>query len=199
MTWIARDLTRVAVGLAAIGLAAGLIVATSARPALASHASIDASSPGEVTVGGTTEVLLTMKTATGARLPGTTIVVSQHVSFAGVEGYAEIGRVVTDANGDASVAYRPRSAGQHELRMQYTSSSGETETTTMLVSASGGAQLVHAPAGIDVPGVGVELIMVVLAVVWSILFSVALRLVAVARAAGNSGARGTLAHVRLTV
>jgi hypothetical protein len=161
---------------------------TLAGPALASHVVIDASATDEVTVGETTNVAVSLQSIDGAHLSGTTVIVSQHASFGGVEGYAEIDRAVTDENGIASVAYKPRSAGQHELRVEFVSTEGEVETSTMVLDATGGAvQLIHSPAGVDVPGVGVELVMVILATAWFILLRVALRLVSITRAGVRPG------------
>jgi hypothetical protein len=61
-------------------------------------------------------------------------------------------------------------------------------TTTFDVS--GGEQLYRSAAGLDVPGLNVGLLMAVLATVWSILLWVAFRLVAIARAGGESRAPG---------
>jgi hypothetical protein len=96
---------------------------------------------------------------------------------------------MTDERGVATLAYRPRLAGHHELRMEYLAAgNGEIESTSTVIEVNGTAQLIHSPAGVDVPGVGVELLMAVLATVWSILFWVILRIVAIARAGGQDRA-----------
>jgi hypothetical protein len=183
MITITRRSARIVAGL----LAAGAIAVTLAGPALASHVLVQATTPSEGTVGGMVSVPVTLQAADGAPLRGTTVIFYLHASFAGVVGEAEIGRAVTDETGVATLAYRPRLAGHHELRMEYvTPGDGEVEVVSTAFDVTGGEQLYRSAAGIDVPGVDVGLLMVVLATVWSILFWVALRLVAIARAGGES-------------
>ncbi len=184
MITITRRSARTAVGL----LAAAAIAVTLAGPVIASHVLVQTTTPGDVAVGGIVDVPVALQSADGAPLRGATVIFYLHTSFAGVEGEAEIGRAMTDENGVAALAYRPRLAGQHEIRMEYvTPAGGEVEATSVVVDITGSGQLIHSPAGVDVPGVGVELLMVVLAIVWSILFWVALRLVAIARGGGEAG------------
>ena len=173
-----------------IGLLASLaILAAVAGPAIASHVDVSVTNVGEVAFGETVAIPVALRTRDGSPLAGTVITFYLHMAFAGVEGEAQIGRVVTDESGVATLAYRPRLAGQHELRMEYLAAGGtEIESTTTVIEVTGGAQLYHAPAGVDVPGVGVELLMVVLATVWTILFWVVLRIVAIARAGGEADA-----------
>jgi hypothetical protein len=175
-----------------IGLLASLaILAAVAGPAIASHVDVSVTNVGEVAVGETVAIPVALRTTNGTPLAGTVVTFYLHMAFAGVEGEAQIGRVVTDASGVASLAYRPRLAGHHELRMEYLAAGGtDIESTTTVIEVTGGAQLYHSPAGVDVPGVGVELLMVVLAAVWTILFWVVLRIVAIARAGGEAGDAG---------
>ena len=127
----------------------------------------------------------------GTPLPGTTVTFYLHMAFAGVAGEAEIGRAVTDETGVANLAYRPRLAGHHELRMEYvTPGDAKAEVVSTAFDVTGGEQLYRSAAGMDVPGVDVGLLMAVLATVWSILFWVVLRLVAIARAGGEARTPG---------
>ena len=185
MITITRRSARIVAGL----LAAGAIAVSLAGPALASHVLVQTTTPGEGTVGGIVNVPVTLQSPDGAPLRGTTVIFYLHASFAGVEGEAEIGRAMTDENGVASLAYRPRLAGPHEIRMEFvTPAGGEVEVTGTVIDVTGSGQLYSSPAGVDVPGVGVELLMVVLAIVWFVLFWVAFRLVAIARGGGEGGA-----------
>ena len=184
MITITRRSVRIVAGL----LAAGAIAVSLAGPALASHVLVQTSTPGEGILGGIVNVPVTLQSPDGAPLQGTTVIFYLHASFAGVEGEAEIGRAMTDENGVASIAYRPRLAGHHEIRMEFVApAGGEVEVTSTAIDVTGGGQLYRSPAGVDVPGVGVELLMVVLAIVWSILFWVVFRLVAIARGGGEVG------------
>lgn len=187
MNVITRRAVRTAIGV----LAVGAIAVAMAGPALASHVLARVTVPDEMSVGETVPVAVDLRTADSAPIPGTTVIFYLHMSFAGVVGEAEIGRAVTDATGVANLAYRPRLAGHHELRMEYvTPGDGEVEVVSTAFDVTGGEQLYRSAAGIDVPGVDVGLPMAVLATVWSILFWVALRLVAIARAGGGSRTPG---------
>ena len=187
MNVITRRAVRAALGVLAIG---AIAVAT-AGPAFASHVAARASVPADGKVGEVLRIAVDLSAADGTQLPGTTVTFYLHMAFAGFAGEAEIGRAVTDETGVANLAYRPRLAGHHELRMEYvTPGDGEVEVVTTAFDVTGGEQLYHSAAGIDVPGVDVGLLMAVLALVWSILLWVAFRLMAIARAGGDSTASG---------
>ncbi len=187
MNVITQRAVRTAIGV----LAVGAIAVAMAGPALASHVAVRTTVPDGGTVGELLRIPVELRAGDGTPLQGTTVIFYLHASFAGVVGEAEIGRAVTDENGVANLAYRPRLAGHHELRMEYvTPGDGEVELVSTAFDVSGGKQLYHSATGIDVPGVDVGLLMAVLATVWSILFWVALRLVAIARAGGETGSPG---------
>jgi len=187
MKAITRRSTRIVAGL----LACCAILVAFAGPTIASHVHVSVATVDEVAIGETVAIPVALRTADGSPLAGTVVTFYLHMAFAGVEGEAEIGRVVTDESGVASLTYRPRLAGHHELRIEYLAAGAtEVETTSTVIEVTGGAQLYRSPAGVDVPGVGVELLMVVLATVWTILFWVVLRIVAIARAGGEAGEVG---------
>ena len=187
MNVMTRRAVRSAIGV----LAVGALAAALAGPALASHVVVRTTTPSDVTVGQMVNIPVTLQAADGAPLQGTTVTFYLHASFAGVVGETEVGRVVTDENGVATLAYRPRLAGHHELRAEYVAPAGsEVEVVSTAFDVTGGAQLYRSAAGIDIPGVNVGLLMAVLTTVWSILFWVALRLVAIARAGGGAETPG---------
>ena len=187
MKAITRRPTQIVAGL----LACCAILVASAGPTIASHVHVSVATVDEVAIGETVAIPVALRTADGSPLAGTVVTFYLHMAFAGVEGEAEIGRVVTDESGVASLTYRPRLAGHHELRIEYLAAGAtEVETTSTVIEVTGGAQLYRSPAGVDVPGVGVELLMVVLATVWTILFWVVLRILAIARAGGEAGEVG---------
>lgn len=187
MNGIAGRFGRTAIGF----VAAGAIAVALAGPALASHARVRISVPTDVAVGETVHMPVTLQALDGAPLKGITLTFYLHAVFAGVVGEAEIGRAVTDESGVATLAYKPRLAGHHQLRIEYATSDGsEIEVVTTAFDVGGGTQIHSPAAGLEVPGLNVGLLMAVLATVWSILFWVALRLVAIARAGGESGPLG---------
>lgn len=184
-------ITRRAVRTALSVLAVGAIAAAMAGPASASHVTAHTTVPDEGRVGEVLRIAVDLRAKDGTQLPGTTVTFYLHMAFAGVAGEAEIGRAVTDETGVASLAYRPRLAGHHELRIEYvTSGDGEVEVITTAFDVTGGEQLYQSAAGIDIPGVDSGLLMAVLAIVWSILLWVGFRLVAIARAGGASRRSG---------
>lgn len=182
MNVITRRTVRTAIGFFAVGVFALALTG----PALASHVHVRATVPSEVTVGEMIRIPVALEAEDGAPLRGTTVVFYLHAVFAGVTGEAEIGRAVTDETGVATLAYRPRLAGHHELRMEYvTPGEGKAEVVSTAFDVTGGAQLYRSAASVEIPGVSGGLLMAVLATVWSILFGVALLIVAIARAGGE--------------
>lgn len=76
------------------------------------------------------------------------------------------------------------SAGEHEIRIQYVlPGDSEPETATASVTLPGvTSQLYQSTAGVQIPGLNVWLLMALVATVWAILLSVALRVIAIAHA-----------------
>jgi hypothetical protein len=182
MNAITRRTVRTAIGFFAVGILALALTG----PALASHIHVSATVPSDVTVGEMVRIPVALEAEDGAPLRGTTVVFYLHAVFAGVTGEAEIGRAVTDETGVATLAYRPRLAGHHELRMEYaTPGESKAEVVSTAFDVSGGEQLYRSAASVEIPGVSGGLLMAVLATVWSILFGVALLIVAIARAGGE--------------
>jgi len=173
-------------------LAVGVIVIALAGPVLASHVTAGVDVGDTVGVGGETAVSVTLQSQDGFPVRNTAVTFYEHGSFAGVEGNVAIGHAMTDDSGVASFIYHPRNAGPRELMMEYAVGDGEaSELATIQVDVAGSGQLVHSPAGVDVPGVGVELILVLMSVVWLILLWVVLRLMAIARATTVSSETAT--------
>ena len=182
MNVITRRTVRMALGFFAVGVLALALTG----PALASHIHVSATVPSDVTVGEMVRIPVALEAEDGAPLRGTTVVFYLHAVFAGVTGEAEIGRAVTDETGVATLAYRPRLAGHHELRMEYiTPGEGTAEVVSTAFDVTDGEQLYRSAASVEIPGVSGGLLMAVLATVWSILFGVALLIVAIARAGGE--------------
>ena len=168
-------------------LALAAIAIAVAGPALASHVIVSTTAPAEVTVGEVLRIPIALRAADGGPLRGTSVTFYLHASFAGVTGEAEIGRAVTDESGVATLTYKPRLAGHHEIRIEYLApGESEVEVATTAFDATGDVQLYRPAPGVSVPGLNVGLLMAVLTTVWTILFGIALRLVAIARA-GREG------------
>jgi hypothetical protein len=182
MNVIARRSIRTVIGFVAVGVLALALTG----PVLASHIHVSATVPNDATLGEMIRLPVALQAEDGAPLQGTTVVFYLHAVFAGVTGEAEIGRAVTDETGVATLVYRPRLAGHHELRMEYvTPGEGTAEEVSTAFDVSGGEQLYRSAASVEIPGVNGGLLMAVLATVWSILLWVAFRFIAIARAGGG--------------
>jgi len=104
-------------------------------------------------------------------------------TFGGVTGMAKMGSVVTDKNGMATLNYTPHVAGNFHYRMVYVAPDGEPEEYDAVLAVAGGnQQLYRSQAGIQIPGLNAWLIITIVASVWAILLSVALRVILIAHA-----------------
>lgn len=166
-------------------------------PAEAEHTSAVLSVPGQVAVGETIEVSVLVSTAEagslgrvsqGQALPGMTVTFYTTESFGGVTGKVEIGRAVTDANGVATIRHEPRATGDHQISAEYLAGNeGRTGASAVVsVAGVGTTQLYHSSSGIQIPGLNVWVLIAVLATIWAILLSVALRVIVIARAGSAS-------------
>jgi len=174
--------------LAAVAVAGALFALAGAGTASASHVVVEVAGPNEATVGSAVTVQASLHSADdGLPLANTPVAFYTEGSFAGVSGEVELGTAVTDQNGLAILRYEPRSAGEHQIRVEYlTPGEATPETATAsVISVAGASQLYQSTSGIQVPGLNVWLIIALVTVVWSILFSVGLRVVAIARAGGD--------------
>jgi hypothetical protein len=182
MNTLAQRIVLTMVGFASVGV---LGVALTG-PVRASHVHVSATVPISATLGEVMRMPVALQGEDGAPLQATTVVFYLHAVFAGVTGEAEIGRAVTDETGVATLVYRPRLAGHHEVRMEYLTPGEDTvEVVSTAFDVAGSEQLYRSAANVEIPGAGGGLVMVVLGTVWSILLWVAFRFVAIARAGGN--------------
>ena len=181
MTRTIRRSVRVAMAF----LAVGMMTVANVAPVVASHVVVRTSFPGAGTVGEPMQLAIDVRTPDGAPLPGTTVTYYLHMSFAGVEGETEIGRAVTDDQGVATIRYQPRAVGLHQMRMEFLAPGATTvEEVVATFDVAGGTQLYRSAGGIDIPGIGTGLLMMIVGAVWLVLLSVSVFLVAIARAGG---------------
>jgi hypothetical protein len=172
--------------LVAVAVAGGLFAL--AGTASASHVKVEIAAPNEATVGNAVTVQASLRSGDeGLPLANTPVAFYTEASFAGVSGEVELGTAVTDENGVAILRYEPRSAGEHQIRVEYlTPGEAEPETATAsVISVAGTSQLHRSTSGVQVPGLNVWLIIALVTAVWSILFSVGIRVVAIARAGSD--------------
>lgn len=165
----------------------GAAVFALAGTANASHLVVDVSASDQLEVGQPAQLQIALRSADGAQHPANVpVTVYTEVSFGGVTGDVTLGTALTDANGVAVLDFEPRLAGEYELRIEYLhSGDAEPEVATAVVTVAGASQLhqLHqSTSGIQIPGLNVWLIIALVGSVWSILFSVGLRVLAIARA-----------------
>jgi len=172
---------------AVIALIVGGGVLALARTADASHVVVEVLGPGQVEVGVPAELQVALHDAeTGLPVANAPVTVYTDATFGGVTGEVELGKAVTDERGVAALNYVPRTAGSHELRIEHLAAGGvEHEATSAAISVVGAPQLYRSASGVQVPGLNVWLIIAVVATVWSLLFSVGLRVFTIARANGD--------------
>ena len=157
-----------------------------AGTANASHVLVEVTGIDQVQVGVPAQFQVALHDAEqGLPVANAPVTVYMDATFAGVSGEVKLGSAVTDENGVAVITHEPRSTNIHELRVEYLpEGSTEPEVATVPVSAAEGPQLSRSASGIQIPGLNVWLIIAVVAGVWFLLFSVGLRVFAIARADG---------------
>ncbi len=172
-----------------IALALGVAVVALAGTAGATLVTAEIYVSDGAAVGQPSEVQAMLRTVDdGLPVEGATVTFLADASFAGVSSEIEIGQAVTDENGVATLIYEHRIASEHQMWIEYLPP-GETEPVVFARSmavADGDVQLHRSTAGVDIPGLSVWLIIAVVSTVWAILLSVALRVIAIARAGGGA-------------
>lgn len=153
-----------------------------AGTANAAHAVATITVPDVLQVGQPSQLQVTLLSA-NQPVANTLVTVYTDASFGGVTGEVEIGTITTNDSGTAAFEYEPRRNSAHELRFEFLAP-GETEPTvaTTTVSVAGTAQLYLSTSGIQIPGLNVWLIIGIISAVWFLLFSVAVRVLLIARA-----------------
>jgi len=159
--------------------------------ASAHHVALELAGPEQISAGHAQDVRAVVRSSEdGQPVAGVTVRFYAKGSFAGVTGDVVIGSAVSGQDGAAVLSYVPRTPGAHELRAEATLD-GDSEPTvaTWSHSVEGGMpQIYRSAAPVRVPGFDDRILMVVVSAVWLILFSVALRVIAIVRAGGVANA-----------
>jgi hypothetical protein len=177
MRWFIIKISTISAGVA---LAAFSLVGSAG----ASHVKVDLLVPDQPVIGQPMQVQADFHTeGKVAPIAGLTVAFHEAVTIGGVTGDVDLGSAVTDANGVASLTYRPRTAGSHEIHVRYAYQGGDAEDAAASFSVPpAGEQLYHSTAGVSIPGLSSWALMALVAVVWVILLSVAVRVIAIAQA-----------------
>jgi hypothetical protein len=139
-------------------------------------------------VGDPADVLVTLTSTTdGSPVTGAQVRILREVTFANVTGIVELAAAATDDEGQAEMTFVPRRAGDQDLVIEYLLPDAEEPASVAksLVVAEGG-QIYRSEAGVDIPGLGVWIIIAVATAVWVVLIVVAVRVIAIARATGEA-------------
>ena len=171
-----------------ISLVLGVAALVAVGSANASQVLVDVSAPQQATVGEAVEISATLRSADdGLPLVDTPVVFSTRGSFGGVSGDIQLGRAVTDERGVATLRYQPRLAGDREIRVEYMApGESEPQVASATISVTGAPQLHRSVSGVQIPVLNSWLIIGVMTTVWSILFFVALRTIAIASAGSET-------------
>jgi len=167
----------------------------------ASHATLEVMAPAHLTAGDSVDIQALLRSAHGEEaVPGATISFYMDGSFGGVEGKVLLGQALTDKDGVAHLSYLPRTAGEHQVHVEYlTPGDSEPEVATWSHDVSSAPrQFYQSTAGIQIPGLNVWVLMGVLAGVWAILLSVAARVIAIASAGSVAATAASASRSRAT-
>jgi hypothetical protein len=173
-----------------VSLALGAAMFALSGTANASHVTAEVVTPSQVTLGDSLNVQLSLLSADeGLPLAGVPVTFHTDAAFGGVSGEVEVGRTVTDENGVAVLGYVPRHGSDHQIRAEYlVPGSSERESAITTFTVEGATQLHQSTAGVQIPGLNVWLLIALVSSVWAILMSVALRVIAIARAGSYADA-----------
>lgn len=186
--------------LKAAAVALALVVALLALPGPAGASHIIGTvkmSPQQAVVGQPADIQVTLRSTSGAPMAGIPVTFYLKASIGGVSGKAVLGTATTDAKGLADLNFQPRVAGDHQVIAEYkTEGESQPENSSMPISIAGSStQLYRSTAGVHIPGLSVWVLIAVVATVWTILISIAVRIIAIARA-GKDNLTPEPAHAR---
>ena len=169
MKWFTLKISAISV---ALGIAAFSLVGSAG----ASHVKVDVVVPDQPAIGQSVQIQADFHDSAAKPIAGLTVAFHEPATIGGVTGDVDLGSAVTDANGIAALTYQPHTAGAHEIHVRYTYEGGATEDAAASFTVPpAAAQLYQSTAGVSIPGLNVWLLMAVVATVWAILLTVAVR------------------------
>lgn len=147
--------------------------------------------PKTVSLGDTITITAKLRDGSGVPIPGANVILWAPASFLGHGGSMRLGQATTDAQGRAIFHYQARNEGPLTLNgyfpgnNHYDPAQGLAELTVQ-----GSGQLHRETAGVRVPGMGVWVVVGLVAAVWSIYFTVMVLLTLIARASSKTAFSG---------
>lgn len=141
----------------------------------------------DLRVGDPAEVQVRLTSAAdGSPVAGAQVRLLREATFAGVTGMVELAAATTDEDGHAEMEFVPRRAGNQDLVIEYLlADADEPASAVQSLVVSEGGQIYRSEAGVDIPGLGVWVIIAVATAVWVVLITIAVRVIAIARASGE--------------
>ncbi|MBI2304744.1 MAG: Ig-like domain-containing protein [Chloroflexi bacterium] len=162
---------------------AALLALAFATPALAAGPpTLELQAPQEVNLGDTITLSAVLRDSQGAAIERATIILWSAASFLGTGGAVRLGEAVTDAQGRATFTYEVRTEGSATLNAYFPGNSRyESAQTSAKIAVKGSGQLYEETAGVQVPGIGVWILVALLGGVWSVYLIVMALLTLIAR------------------
>ena len=156
-----------------------------APSAYADHLIIEVATPDAAALGDEVPITVTARSVeTGKPLNDATVVFYAAKEFAGVTGEAVLGSAVTNDAGVATFTMTVHIAGVQGVRVEVI---GDQETQDHLVTipVTIGDQLHQSEAGVDLPGLGAWVVVVVVAAAWVIFLAAGRSVLAASRVPAN--------------
>ena len=146
-----------------------LALLTMAGPAAAEDLTIEVGAPEAVALGENVPVTVSVRSsATDAPVSGAIVIFHAVKSFAGVEGDAILGSATTNDAGVAGFTIKAHVAGLQGVRAEVIAA-GQAQSESILIPVTKGEQLHRSETGVDLPGIGAWLVVVVVAAAWFIM------------------------------
>lgn len=143
----------------------------------------------QATLGEEVLVTATLRDSKGLAVQGAIIVLWHPGTFLSTGGTVRLGEATTDSQGKATFLYEPRTEGLVTMTASFPGNDRhDFAAASAGVTVQGSRQLYFESAGVQVPGLGVWLLVAVLGTVWSVYFTVVVLLTRIARAASRSPA-----------
>ncbi|MBI4336378.1 MAG: Ig-like domain-containing protein [Chloroflexi bacterium] len=172
-----------------------LLLATGRAALAADPADLQLQAPQEATLGEQVTVTAVLRDASGTPIVGAPVILWSPAQFLSTGGAVQLGKVATNARGEATFRYEARTEESVVLNASF---SGDSRYSAAQASAQmavqGSAQLYQSSAGVRVPGVSVWLLVGLLGGVWGTYLAVMVLLTLIAREGAKAPSRAGGQH-----
>ncbi len=169
------------------GMVLALLLGTVAVVGAAEPATVELQVDPEVGLGDTVNARISVKDGRGAPISGATVILLSPADFGATSGEMRLGRVITGPQGQATFAYQARREGPQKLVARLAPGGGYAPAeASVSLNVQGSAQLYEQhSAGIEVPGIGVWILVMLLGGFWSVYLVVMVLAALIAREGGK--------------